>query len=150
MSILKRYIKNHLTIAIAVLLFILIVMSVFRVGYYYVKFAINDTKFFKKSDEEIKLSYYGDEYVFFNKIKDFPSNRFYLISNNGKAYLLGRYVLYPKKIFLIKDPNYAESNSLILLYQDHIPKSFLLSDIEIEKPIYSNKDVLIGYVLKKQ
>lgn len=97
------------------------------------------------------MKYYGDEYIFFEKTRDINTNTFYLLSKDGKAYFLGRYLLYPKKIFLITDADVVKSNQYLLNFKNAqnvellLGKKFILQDI-----IENDAGLTIGEVLIKK
>lgn len=147
---LQPVIKPNISSIATVLLAILFVLSIARVGYYFARFVASDAGLLAKGNHELRLIHYGDEYIFFDKVKDLPSNKFYITSDNGKAYFLGRYLLYPKKIFIVDDANLINTSEYLLLFKESIPNKNLLDGYYIEDEIRSDSGESIGIVLKKK
>lgn len=78
------------------------ITAVARMGYYLGKVYLSDLDLFYKSNEEIRILHYGQEYLEIEALGRNFENENYLITNNGKTFFLGRYLLFPKRVHLVK------------------------------------------------
>lgn len=119
-------------------------------GYYFYKVASVDYKWVLLTDEQRKIKYYGDEYIFFQHVKKIPVDSFFIVSDNGnKAYFLGRYFLYPKKIYTLKNQQQLLRGNYLLIFGERKGYNFLNHDYRLVETI-KNKANIIGYVVIKK
>lgn len=124
-------------------------LSVLRVGYYVSKAAVSDRKLLYLSDEKKRIEYYGDEYIFFEEIKKMSPNVYFLLANEGKAYFLGRYLIYPKKIYLFGSSKKNEDYILLFKKKDK-EKMLIECGYRVIKIVRNQQQQEIGEIFKKK
>lgn len=87
-----------------VILMFWLIFSVLRVFYSYSKLFTEDKSFLALSAEQRESSAYGDIMVMANEVSKITQGDSVLISgSNGKVYFFLRYLLYPQKVYWIRN-----------------------------------------------
>lgn len=102
------------------LLSVWLVMSFLRTAYNFTKVFTEEKQWLFLSDEEKRIKIFGDSFVLykFTEINTSKQANIVIISKDKKAYYLGRYFLYPRKITYasgIKEINLVEKPNYILV-----------------------------------
>lgn len=128
-----------------------VVLGTTRVVYYFSKAILFDKNLLFISDEDKRINYYGDEYVFFQKVKKLDVSSFYIVTRNGKAYFLGRYFLYPKRIYLVNDVDSFKRGQYLILYGSNIDlKKYLNNHYKVIMVEKTKLNAIRAVVLQKK
>lgn len=134
-----------------------IFLSVFiiTIGFSLLRTLLNISKIYTEekswiflSEERKKQKLYGDLYYFYRDIKNMTPKTIYLLSKDGKAYYLGRYLLYPQRIYwtdnetIYHDKVNKTENSIAAIYhqQDFLKSSKKLNGYSTVR----NNNMVIG------
>jgi len=144
---------KKLKLIIIFIFFLQLLFSITRVGYYLSKVIIADYKLLVLTDDQKRDQIYGASYKFMMEADKIDTDQLYIISNDGKPYFLGRYLLYPKKLYLIstnqelKRALHSESgNFLVYLPANQQLWQTLNGSVLKKKEVRSFDKELIGYI----
>lgn len=133
------YQKTILTILIAWL-----GLSIIRTVNNFSKILTEETSWIGMNTYEKKSRLFGMDFVFFDSLKSqlTPSSNIVIFSEDARPYLLGRYILYPIKIYHVSSLNEVKSAilnkhaSLLILYNiSNAGKAQVLR--YLQKPIHA-------------
>lgn len=124
----KLYSGKFLFFILILILIVWLGISVLRTTYNISKIFTEEKNWIFISDEEQRAKLFGDLYFLYKFVEaSTPKNsNIIFISPGGKAYYLGRYYLYPRKVIYVKNPKEMNKLSLnkynfILMYQTSDP-----------------------------
>lgn len=120
-----RYIYKFFLFAFIILISVWTIIASLRTLYNFSKLFTEESQWFFLSDEQKKEKAFGDLNTFYRFAESHtPLNaRILFLSPGGKAYYLGRYYLYPRKIFMAANPSdisqklNKEKFDFLLVYQ---------------------------------
>ncbi len=120
-----RYIRRSLSIIFVFLIGSWVLIASLRTVYNISKLFTEEKQWFFLSNEEKKEMAYGDLHTFYRFVEHHTplSAKILFLSSGAKAYYLGRYYLYPRRIIFAKSPDEVykilqrEKFDFLLVYQ---------------------------------
>lgn len=123
----KPFYNFWLLIGISLLILWICIASV-RLVFNISKMFTEEWQWLSFSDQQKREKLYGDIEKIYQEIdeKTIEGSNLYLFSEDGKSYFILRYLLYPTKVFWIKnikDIHKISSNDYVLFYHQSKPKN---------------------------
>ncbi len=142
-----RYnLASYTQIVAIIVLFILLILSIARLGNNFIKIYTEERQWIFLTDEQKREKIFGEIYSYISFIQNNTSNKSSIISFNAdaKTYYLGRYFLYPKKFISYAKQSDFVNNINSNIYDYVIYKATKNDDMkDIDNALSHNRYILI-------